>query len=1270
MSLQEQNSSSTNQKKDITGHKAIRSFGIEPPFLGAKNLLISLQPLVKLSSFLLTRHRQPSDNLFNFQPLIDLSQTSSTLVHEATEWNSELNALNLFSSDILRDNESDKIVTKNSIVYQKLLSSKVSVVDEIASDRAVVNAKNQTSPQRQKKKQNKKATQSKSRTKATAKKTTARSTTAPIIEQVPTIDSSPQLQHQLQANTDFALAQQEVLPRTTEDINKQQDRKSNDLDVGFSLQSSDPNQGDEREKDNVESEITNAIPANLDRILEPDTTTSVPLAPTSEISDRGLTLPDDTLIPSNIEQSIETQPHIVSDRIPSSPANDPLSSLESIPQPASLAPASRTENTSAQPAQTILPAVPTLPNSGSEITPVQTKSIIASGQPELQPTEPSVPDFTPVAQKVISPDIAQQGVDTELLVVSDRNFTVPEDIPASQIVQPNSLQPSGETDSLILPTSIHSTPIHSEQISTVVSNTPPIESTTIAPLEAEVSTPQTTESSRSIYSKENTPHFQPVTLENVQELQQPDEQKISPALDNIGTANLTTEHLPHNSPKIPLQPVINKERTEVTTPSKTQNLGELPALQVGQDDTSDRELTLDPTLSAQEVSNSDTETGVEAEPLVVSDRYFPTSENLPSEILSNLVQQEPEQKTEFETSELLLSEVLENDSHGAIEPNSVKSEDLFSHPVDTLDKPAQQRDLVNPTSQTSTPENKTREKATQFKSTTRNTTAQKTSSNLIQQVPIIDSTAQAHSQPLANRDFSPAQPEELLKATTEVSRQQDNHQSDIDLASAVEPSIINKRDEAKKDDLESQRADIIPIPASLDRIVESEPTTPVQLAPTGEISHQELTLVDNTPTHPMCDFLLSPLFKGVGGSQDYDNHEKIPPSPPCERGEQEKVAHRVTPENIAIPDNVEPSVEIEVEPSVEIENTSSGVVEPSVAPVETQQSSTDTPRAGDRNLSRSHPAAATSFENTISAQPDIAAESESLFPFEQVPPQGLAVGGQVPTVTNLSRKPIAPSDTVPAMLTPGEFVVNATDAQKHLDILQHINQGGSVEHLPEISTKVESSDTPVKPSLTPKRLVQRQIHASLPGVVKTLVSPTLQLAAEAQPASPLNPLQPDLSEAPKNSSHLSKTHYTATELIYRKHNNPNPSAPTTSIPEQWSSVEDLLLSNFAVDNSYASTSKKIHHQSSATVSTPETTHQRTVKSFVQPKGFDKGGEVSADPSTPAKAVTHTIEMPTPSATKADPNVLEMLAREIYQRLRQRLELERERHGFYSGRLPW
>ncbi|MDV2997175.1 MAG: hypothetical protein N4J56_006880 [Chroococcidiopsis sp. SAG 2025] len=1208
MSLQQQNSSSTNLKKDIKGHESISSFGIEPPFLGANNLLISLQSLVKLSSLLLTPRRQQSDNLFKFQPLIDFSRISSKLVQKALEWSSELDPSKLLISEILQGNKSHEAVNENSVTYQNLSSPKIRVVDEIVSDRSVANIEIQTSPQKQRKKKTKKATQSKSRTKVTPKKINERPTIAPIIEQVPTIDSSPQLQHQLQANIDFPLVQKEA----TVEINGQQDKQNSDLDAEFSLQLSDTNKGDEGEKDNIESEITDATPANLGIILEPDTTTSSQLVTIGEISDRELTVPSGTPTPGNVEQNLEAQPLVVSDRIPSSPANDSFFSLENISQSASLTPASRAENTSAQP---VPPAVPTLPNSGSEITPVPTKATIASGQiPELQHLEPTVPNSTSVAQKVIHPGITQQSVDVEPLVVTDRNFTTPEDIPASQIVQPNSLQPSGETGSLASPT-----PIHSEPISTVVPNTPPTEPTTISSLEAEVPIPQIKESGDRPYSSsENTPHFQRVTLENAQELQQPDAQKISPALDNIGTANLTTEQLPHNSSKIPLQSALNKERTEVTTPLKAESLGKLPALQVGQDDISDRELTLDPARSTQEVSNPDPETSLEAEPHVVN-RQFSTPENLPSEISSNRVQKEPqkelEQQTEFETAELFLSEVPENKSHEATDRNSVSSEDLFSHPIDALDEPVQLRDLVNPTSQTPNSKNKTREntkKATQFKSTTRNTTAHKTVSNLTQQVPIIDSTAQARSQQPANRDFSPAQPEDLLEATTEVSRQQDNLQSDLDLASAVEPSDINKGDEAEKDALKSQIA--YTIPASPDRILESEPTTSVQLAPTGKISHRELTVIDNTPTSG----------------------------------------------NVVIPDNVELSVEVE--------NNSPGTIEQSVDPVETLQSPTDIPSAGDRDLSTTRPAApATSFENPTS-EPDISAQSKGRFPFEQLPPQGLAVGGQVPTTTNLCRKPIAPSDTVPAMLTPGEFVVNATDAQKHFDLLHHINQGGSVENLPEISTLVESSDTPVNPTLTPKRLVQRQIHASLPGVVKTLVSP-IQLAAEAQPASPLNPLQSDLWETPKNSPHLPKTHYTATELIFRKPNNPNPSAPTTSIPDRWSSVEDLLLSNVATDNSYASTSNKLQHQNSATVSTPETSHQMIVNSFVQPKGFDKGG-VSANTFIPAEVVTHTIDKPTASATKTNPNVLEMLAREIYQRLRQRLELERERHGFYSRRLPW
>ncbi|WP_219889111.1 hypothetical protein, partial [Chroococcidiopsis cubana] len=33
------------------------------------------------------------------------------------------------------------------------------------------------------------------------------------------------------------------------------------------------------------------------------------------------------------------------------------------------------------------------------------------------------------------------------------------------------------------------------------------------------------------------------------------------------------------------------------------------------------------------------------------------------------------------------------------------------------------------------------------------------------------------------------------------------------------------------------------------------------------------------PINLACDFFLSPLFKGVGGSTNYTTHEEIPPNP-------------------------------------------------------------------------------------------------------------------------------------------------------------------------------------------------------------------------------------------------------------------------------------------------------------------------------------------------------------------------------------------------------
>ena len=76
------------------------------------------------------------------------------------------------------------------------------------------------------------------------------------------------------------------------------------------------------------------------------------------------------------------------------------------------------------------------------------------------------------------------------------------------------------------------------------------------------------------------------------------------------------------------------------------------------------------------------------------------------------------------------------------------------------------------------------------------------------------------------------------------------------------------------------------------------------------------------------------------------------------------------------------------------------------------------------------------------------------------------------------------------------------------------------------------------------------------------------------------------------------------------------------------------------------------------------------KQLPSPKGFAEGGEVTAtDIATDIEPITETIQSSFDSEEKNSPD-LETLAREIYHRLRQRLEIERERHGIYLGRLPW
>ncbi len=136
----------------------------------------------------------------------------------------------------------------------------------------------------------------------------------------------------------------------------------------------------------------------------------------------------------------------------------------------------------------------------------------------------------------------------------------------------------------------------------------------------------------------------------------------------------------------------------------------------------------------------------------------------------------------------------------------------------------------------------------------------------------------------------------------------------------------------------------------------------------------------------------------------------------------------------------------------------------------------------------------TSLQNEVSTPPEV----EQNTTVENLPaPKGYATGGQVTDSHADNRQQIAPSDTVPAMLTPGEFVINTRDAQKNLPLLHHINTGGTPHDIilpslqtpnstepeektsPETPTKVDSfPDTSLQQRLRLKSILFQTLHYS------------------------------------------------------------------------------------------------------------------------------------------------------------------------------------------------
>jgi hypothetical protein len=279
------------------------------------------------------------------------------------------------------------------------------------------------------------------------------------------------------------------------------------------------------------------------------------------------------------------------------------------------------------------------------------------------------------------------------------------------------------------------------------------------------------------------------------------------------------------------------------------------------------------------------------------------------------------------------------------------------------------------------------------------------------------------------------------------------------------------------------------------------------------------------------------------------------------------------------------------------------------------------------------------------AKPSASLDAPPEFINSQLPLQGFSVGGTVTPTGAQSGKAIAPSDIIPAMLTPGEFVINARDAQKHLPLLRQINQGESIDSAEQSAEQLTEMPPPGK---TIRRQRQPTIAEGL-GIEsgRSLQSGVFEDVAATEPVTYSSPPRIFRTKAPLSSPSLPSS----------------PSAPASfSRDNQWSSVTDLL--NLSPDPSFSTDWGQSNFPEAA----------KSIQTVIQRQGwqgFAEGGEVTSAPApTETMPVAEVIQSEGAEGEQESKGDMDALAQEIYQRLCQRLEIERERRGVYSGRLPW
>ena len=284
------------------------------------------------------------------------------------------------------------------------------------------------------------------------------------------------------------------------------------------------------------------------------------------------------------------------------------------------------------------------------------------------------------------------------------------------------------------------------------------------------------------------------------------------------------------------------------------------------------------------------------------------------------------------------------------------------------------------------------------------------------------------------------------------------------------------------------------------------------------------------------------------------------------------------------------------------------------------------------------------------------------------PVRGYATGGHVKAADRAKEESIASSDTVAAMLTPGEFVINAKDAQKNLNLLTHLNSGGEAETItesrsPELPTA--SSQAALK---TPTSLIQNK-H------LESLISPSLQPDFDRHQISYLDRSPLASFETSQADIDRSTPNYISPSLIFRKpQSTSRADFSGFDPPDEWNSIEELMNGGSYGSEPFSSSANGLQNiDFDRSISSSSTTNL-SPKYSSPVMGFANGGEVPLPDINPKiEPISQTVEAKIPDergARNSNSAELETLAREIYYRLRQRLEIERERQGIYSGNLAW